>query len=168
MDLLKSRFRSASASDLSIKALLVGDLKTKKNELMHNYKNIENNASTELSNNNYTPWIIDNYCKKIIINKKEINFTMWDSSGQEDLDQVRKLSYHDIDLVLILFNANEKDSFENALNKWHTEIKQHSEESKMTIIFIGNHNKNKEQKKGKHWQPESNSIICNKPMNRVR
>lgn len=146
MDLLKSRNRSASTNELSIKALLVGDLKTKKNELMHNYKNNENDVSTELGNNNYTPWIIDNYCKKIKLSKKEVNFTMWDSSGQEDLDQIRKLSYHDIDLVLILFNVHDKDSFENALNKWHTEIKKHSESNKMTIIFIGNHNKITEEK----------------------
>ncbi len=129
--------RSTTEAQISLKCVIVGDLKVKKNELLYNYKN-----DNEISLKNYIPWIVENYCKKIEIDNKNISLTMWDTSGQEEYDQMRKLSYLGANIGFILFNLYDKNSFENALNKWCPEIINNNK--KISIIFLGNHDKNTE------------------------
>ena len=127
--------RSISEAEISVKCVIVGDLQAKKNVLLYNYKN-----EGEMSLKNYIPWIVDNYCKKIKIENKNISLTMWDTSGQEEYDQMRKLSYLGANIGFILFNLYDEKSFDNALNKWCPEII--NDNKIITIIFIGSHDKN--------------------------
>ena len=131
--------RSYSDDQIYIKCVVVGDLKARKNELLHNLK------SEPVSLENYIPWVIENFCKKIKINNKDVSLTLWDTSGQEDYNQMRKLSYLGADIIFILFNLYDKFSFDNAINKWYTEITSDNPAAK--IIFIGNNDKENETDK---------------------
>ena len=134
----KQKPRSLSTKDLgkdiSLKCVIVGDLLVRKNELLNSHRMSED--SQELDLQSYIPWIIDNYCKKIEINNRTVSLTMWDTSGQEDLSELRKLSYLSADVIFIVFNLYDKSSFENAFNKWYEEIKKYK--SDLTLIFLGN------------------------------
>lgn len=134
---------SNGANEFTLKCVIVGDLKANKNELLYNYKN-EENPSFE----NYIPWVIDNYCKQIKIKQKTVSLTMWDTSGQEEYNETRKLSYLGSDIIFIVFNILDKNSFDNALNKWYPEIKESLEKYKKmnTIIFLGNSQKKENEK----------------------
>lgn len=149
----KNKPRSLSSTEISIKCLLVGDLKTKKNELLFSYRN-ESKDSDKVK---YVPWVVDNYCKRLQIKNQTILLTVWDTTGQEELDQLRKLSYGGINMVLILFNINEKDSFDNAFNKWYIEIQKQSNST--AVVFVGNHNKDEEEKENLLVQNECKAIL---------
>ena len=145
--------RSFSSVDISIKCVIVGDLQARKNELLYSYVD-----PAERSLENYIPWIVDNYGKKIQINNRTISLTMWDTSGQEDLSALRQLSYKNVDVIFILFNVFDKTSFENALYKWYAEV---SERSEIMIIFLGNCDKPAEMEKD-IWVPDAKKIFAEK------
>lgn len=136
----KQKPRSFSTKDLgkdiSLKCVIVGDLKVRKNELLNSLR--VSLDSQDLDLQSYIPWIIDNYCKKIEIDNRTVSLTMWDTSGQEELSELRQLSYASADVIFIVFNLYDKISFENAFNKWYEEIK---DKSNLTLIFLGNRQK---------------------------
>lgn len=121
----------STTSEISLRCVIMGDLQVRKNELLQSYLN-----SPEVSLKNYIPWVVDNYCKKIQIHNRTISLAMWDTSGQEELSEMRKLSYLGSDIIFIVFNLYDAKSFENAINRWYPEAKSCRED--ITIIFIGN------------------------------
>lgn len=113
-----------------IKCVLVGDITVGKTDLLYKY-------SKDMTNfNEYLPWVFENYCKTLIIDNKSVGLTLWDTSGQEPYNEVRKLSYFKVDIFIILFSLYEKSSFNNAIEKWLPEVNIYNKDS--AKIFIGN------------------------------
>ncbi|XP_076289339.1 ras-like GTP-binding protein RhoL isoform X2 [Lasioglossum baleicum] len=71
----------------------------------------------------YVPTVFDNYAGSIRVDGQEYDMTLWDTSGQEDYERIRPLSYPNTDCFLICFSINSRDSYENVMTKWHPEIK---------------------------------------------
>jgi GTPase SAR1 family protein len=48
---------------------------------------------------------------------RNVSLTLWDTAGQEDFDRLRPLSYHDTNVVIIVFAINHRVSLANVQDK---------------------------------------------------
>lgn len=59
---------------------------------------------------------------------------LFDTSGQEDYDRLRPLSYPQMDVFLICFAIDSRASFENVKLKWWTEVRHHAPTSHFLVV----------------------------------
>merc|ERR1712061_59815 len=74
----------------------------------------------------YIPTIWDNHSERKIIDGRLIDFSLWDTAGQEDYSRLRPLSYPNTDIFLICFSVNSRYSFDNVRDQWVPELQHHS------------------------------------------
>ena len=78
---------------------------------------------------NYVPTVFDNTSKDhtFVLDGEEttMQFDIWDTAGQEDLDRLRPLSYRGAAVFLVCFSVMHPASFENIEFKWLPEIEHH-------------------------------------------
>jgi len=70
----------------------------------------------------YVPTVVDNFVSEVEIDGKKVYLTLWDTSGQEDYDALRPLSYNKSDLILICYSVDRKDALENVEKRWLKEV----------------------------------------------
>ena len=83
----------------------------------------------------YVPTVFENYKAKVKVNNTEYSILLWDTAGQEELENIRTLSYANTDIFLLCFSVVDRTSFENVKNKWYEEVKVHSKEP--VILLVG-------------------------------
>jgi len=83
----------------------------------------------------YVPTVFDNYEATIIVEGKEVKFSLWDTAGQEGYARIRTLSYPKTDIFLLCFSVVNHPSFVNVKDRWYTEIKHHCPNT--PIILVG-------------------------------
>ena len=66
----------------------------------------------------------------------KVELALWDTSGMEDYDRLRPLSYPDTSVVLICFAIDSPDSLENIPEKWVPEVRHFC--PNVPIILVGN------------------------------
>ena len=82
----------------------------------------------------YVPTVFDNYEATIIVEGKEIKFSLWDTAGQEGYARIRTLSYPKTDIFLLCFSVVNHPSFINVKDRWYVEIKHHCPNVPMLIV----------------------------------
>jgi len=97
------------------KLVVVGDGCVGKTSLLHAF-------CERRFQEHHEPTVFENYISTVVVNKKEVQMSLWDTAGQEDLDRLRPLCYSDADVVLICFSLVDTTSFLNVANKWRPEI----------------------------------------------
>jgi len=65
----------------------------------------------------YVPTIFDNYVADVEVDGKHVELHIWDTSGIEDYDRIRPLSYPETDVVLVCFAIDRPGSLENVQEK---------------------------------------------------
>ncbi|KAJ9115704.1 hypothetical protein QFC20_001031 [Naganishia adeliensis] len=73
----------------------------------------------------YVPTVFENMCKVVpspLDPGKYVDFSLWDTAGQEDFDRIRPLSYGEADVVVVVFAVNYRPSLGNVQDKWSPEI----------------------------------------------
>ena len=83
----------------------------------------------------YIPTVFDNYSIAVVVDKRPINFSPFDTAGGEDYDRLRPLSYPGTDVLIICFSITSIRSFENVKAKWYPEIKRHC--PNVPILLVG-------------------------------
>ena len=83
----------------------------------------------------YVPTVFDNYVVKLQVNNQDVNLQLWDTAGQEDLENIRVLSYTNTEVFLVCFSVVDPTSLANVQTKWLTELKQYIKEP--VIILVG-------------------------------
>ncbi|KAH3731925.1 Rho family GTPase Rho1 [Pelomyxa schiedti] len=83
----------------------------------------------------YNPTIVDNYYVNMMVDRHAVTLAMWDSTGNEEYDRVRPLSYPQTDIFLICFSLNYGTSLESVVNKWAPEVSHHC--PKTPILLVG-------------------------------
>jgi Ras-related C3 botulinum toxin substrate 1 len=83
----------------------------------------------------YIPTVFDNYSKNVIVDSRQINIGLWDSSGQEEYDRLRHSSYPGTDVFLICCSIDTPTCLGNVRDKWYPEILEHAPGAK--IILVG-------------------------------
>lgn len=54
---------------------------------------------------------------------KEVDLTIFDTAGHDDLGTIRPIAYANTDCFLVCYSVNDRNSFNNACSKWLSEIK---------------------------------------------
>jgi small GTP-binding protein len=83
----------------------------------------------------YVPTVFDNYATNVQVEKTNVSLQLWDTAGQEDLQNIRVLSYTNTDVFLVCFSIAEPTSLENISTKWWIELKNHVKHP--IIILVG-------------------------------
>ena len=55
-------------------------------------------------NRGYVPTIFDDYSENVVVDGKPINFGIWDTSGHEEYQRLRPLSYPQTDVFIFCFS----------------------------------------------------------------
>lgn len=85
----------------------------------------------------YVPTVFDNYTANLAYNDEKYHIELWDTAGQEDYDNIRKLSYEFTDVYIICYSCNSDDSAKNIQNKWFEEIKKFHKDKIPPILIVG-------------------------------
>ncbi|KAH9385147.1 Ras-like protein gene family, member A [Nematocida major] len=97
------------------KVVVIGDGACGKTCLLEVYK-------SGIFPEDYVPTIVDNFVTKESTEKGEVVLTLWDTSGQDEYDALRPLSYSNANLILICYSIEKKDRLGNIEEKWLSEI----------------------------------------------
>ena len=112
----------------SIKLVVVGDGAVGKTCLLVVY------AKGEFPRE-YVPTVFDNYSAKVKIEDTTYNVQLWDTAGQEELENIRTLSYANTSVFLLCFSVVTPSTFENISTIWIPELKRFT--TNPTIMLIG-------------------------------
>lgn len=77
----------------------------------------------------------DNFSATVEIDGRSVSLGLYDTAGQEDYDNLRKLSYPETNVFLLCFSVVSPTSYENARYKWFEEIKEFS--ANAVVIVVG-------------------------------
>ena len=112
-----------------VKVVVVGDGAVGKTCLLWAY------AKNEIPPD-YVPTVFDNYVVKLQVNGQDVNLQLWDTAGQEDLENIRVLSYTNTDVFLVCFSVVEPVSLENVKNKWLNELRQYVKDPVFLLVGL--------------------------------
>lgn len=113
----------------NVKCVCIGDGAVGKTCLLMSYA--QERFPTE-----YIPTIFDNY--KVNQNVEDIgnvSLNLWDTAGQDEFDDLRKLSYPESDVILCCFSIHSPTSLANIKNKWAVEASDHC--PGIPVILVG-------------------------------
>ncbi|EDO42207.1 predicted protein [Nematostella vectensis] len=99
----------------NIKVILVGDSECGKTALLNAY--VRNQF-----NEKYEATVFNSLSTAVEVDGERIELTLWDTSGHEDYDHVRPLSYNNVDIVLICFDISRPKTADSILEKWIIEV----------------------------------------------
>jgi len=77
----------------------------------------------------YIPTVFDSFYDT------NLQFSYWDTAGQDDYDRLRPLSYPQTDVFLLTYDVTNPNSQRNIVNKWLPEIQHHC--PNVPIIIVG-------------------------------
>jgi Ras homolog gene family, member A len=70
----------------------------------------------------FTPTVCENWVTEAKFEGIRVELSVWDTAGQEDYEVMRRLSYHEANVILICYSPDMRDSLENVEAKWVPEI----------------------------------------------
>nr|XP_022918663.1 cell division control protein 42 homolog [Onthophagus taurus] len=110
-----------------IKIAVIGDGTVGKTNLLNRYT--LNEPITD-----YEPTVFDNYSTEIHLGGKSYLLQLFDTSGQEEYDRLRKLSYVERDCIIICFAVNNKNSYQHVKEKWISDVRQSNKTAKILLV----------------------------------
>ena len=84
----------------------------------------------------YIPTIFENYKAKVKINNIEHNIFIWDTAGQEELLNIRILSYPHTDVFVMCFSVVDRSTFDNLKERWIPEVIANFQSQKQPVFII--------------------------------
>jgi small GTP-binding protein len=110
-----------------VKVVVVGDGAVGKTCLLWSYSKQEIPPD-------YVPTVFDNYVVKLQVNNEEVTLQLWDTAGQEDLENIRVLSYTNTDVFLVCFSVVEPTSLANVQSKWLPELRKYVKDPRFILV----------------------------------
>jgi small GTP-binding protein len=83
----------------------------------------------------YVPTVFDNYTAKVLVNGEQKSVQIWDTAGQEELENIRTMSYANTSVFLLCFSVVDRSSFDNIENIWLPEIRSYV--SDINVLLVG-------------------------------
>uniref|UniRef100_A0A3B1IVE8 Ras homolog family member G n=1 Tax=Astyanax mexicanus TaxID=7994 RepID=A0A3B1IVE8_ASTMX len=99
----------------SVKCVVVGDSAVGKSCLLITF-------TTNAYPGVLVPTVFDNYSSEITVDSRPITLNLWDTSGYEEFNRLRPLSYPQTDVFIICFSISSPGSYDNVRFKWHPEF----------------------------------------------
>ena len=113
----------------AIKGVVVGDSYIGKTAIIETYT--QKRFPTE-----YKATVFDSYPADIEVGGYKTKMIIWDSSGLETYDHLRKLTYPDADVIIICFDLTNQASYENVSSVWIPELRGGIRQT-TPIILVG-------------------------------
>jgi small GTP-binding protein len=85
----------------------------------------------------------------IRINNKQYTLDLWDTTGQEDYDRLRPLSYIESDVSLVCATLGIHEEYKSARDKWAPELKHFCAGNPIILLGIKNPDGDGEAEPGK-------------------
>ena len=77
------------------------------------------------------------YKKELNIHDKNITLDIWDTAGQEKFHSMGRHFYKNSNIIVIVYDITNINSFEDIKNYWYKDVKEHGEKYKV-IGIVGN------------------------------
>ena len=71
----------------------------------------------------HEPTVLDSWSGTKQYKGSEVNLTIFDTAGHDDLGRIRPIAYNGADCFIVCYAVNDRNSFKNAQTKWLQEIK---------------------------------------------
>ena len=153
----------------SLSFILIGDSAVGKTNFLSRYIK---NSFTLIFVSSINPIISEQ--KMVMINNKNFyEITIWDTAGQERFRSLPKTYYRNVDGILLLFDINDKSTFEDVDN-WMSDVNENidtgeGEEKDVVIYILGNkidlikndEDNKEEEKKEKVTKEEIEELVIN-------
>ena len=110
--------------------MLVGDGNTHKTEfafVWHRREGLEHFTT-------YIPTTFENYMGDVRIGERDFLLHLWDTAGQEEMENIRSLAYDGTDIFLLFFSYDSVESLNNIRSKWAPEINSHCPKQRLFIL----------------------------------
>ncbi|XP_040568481.1 uncharacterized protein [Lepeophtheirus salmonis] len=118
------------ASRVQCSVVVVGDSKVGKTALIEKF-------TKGTFREKYCPTSFDKCFFTKEVDKHEVMFSIWDTSGFPSYDAIRSLSYQEADVFLLCYKISDPASLYNVKNKWSAEVRRHRPD--VPIILCGCH-----------------------------
>lgn len=115
------------------KLVIIGDGSTGKTSLLRSYL-----ASDKKLKYDPDPTILETSVVRVEVNKKLVEFIVWDTAGQEEYEKLRPITYKSSDIIFICYSVDSQESFINVTDKWIPELRYFCPTT--PIILVGNKN----------------------------
>lgn len=138
--------------DLNLKVILLGDTTVGKTSIFTQYIKKEFQISTLATIG------MDNTKKTIKLDGRTINLSILDTPGNPTFRNITKNSIRNSDIIIIVFDITNKNSFEN-LEKWYNFVKETLDIDKIVVGIAAN--KNDLEEKSEVTPDEYNSFSQN-------
>lgn len=138
--------------DLNLKVILLGDTTVGKTSIFTQYIKKEFKISTLATIG------MDNTKKTIKLDGRTINLSILDTPGNPTFRNITKNSIRNSDIIIIVFDITNKNSFEN-LEKWYNFVKETLDIDKIVVGIAAN--KNDLEEKSEVTPDEYNSFSQN-------
>ena len=117
-------------SELKFKMIVVGDQNTGKSCIINRYAN-------NIFQENYQATIgLDFQTKIVTINNQDVHLTLYDTAGQEKFRSLIPLYIREAQIILIVYDVTNKESFES-IPRWFSDI-LNVKNDEAVFVLIGN------------------------------
>ena len=100
----------------TVKCVVVGNAAVGKTCMLKSF------TTTKEFLDEYIPTMSDNYDATVTVGDRPCKLALFDTSGVEELDRIRRLSYPDTNVVLVCFSVISPSSYDMVQEKWVSEI----------------------------------------------
>ncbi|XP_060063068.1 ras-like GTP-binding protein RhoL [Ylistrum balloti] len=84
---------------------------------------------------NYVSTVFENYAGGTLIDGESYIVSIYDPAGHHDYDRMRACTYTDCEVILVCYNASDRDTFDNVTSFWLPEIRRFRGK-KSTLILV--------------------------------
>lgn len=111
----------------NVKVVVVGDGAVGKTCLLWAYSKDDQPVE-------YVPTVFDNYTVKLDVNGQTVSLNLWDTAGQEDLENIRCLSYSGTNCFLMCFSIDNPTSLANLSTQWLAELNKYCSNARLIVV----------------------------------
>ena len=109
---------SATYNDIRLKIPFIGESGVGKTSLIYKLVKPEHTVRPEDSVGHATIGIAFSTLHIFDDNQDSISIHIWDTAGQERFNACIPLFFRESDIIVVMFDLTQKDSFESAIHKW--------------------------------------------------
>ena len=86
---------------------------------------------------NYEPTVFDNFACVMHRNPStSYNLELFDTAGQEEWEQLRRMMYANTDVFLVCYSCLQPSSFDNIEKKWIPDVRNHDPTSLVILVAL--------------------------------
>lgn len=98
-------------------------------------KHLVYTASGDPITDDYEPGVVENHCLDINYKGQNFKVHLWDTSGQEEYDKLRPMSYAKCDVAVMIYRPENKKSL-TGLDLYVKEVKEYADNSTRVLVGV--------------------------------